>query len=178
MGNPRPEGEKITKDIGKIFKLQKELNYTAIKISDTLKIHLATASNYNSSLDKDEERVCIQKVITEIMINTEADEVIKELFDSLKNRHPSNLESIKGSEFVFDYVYLLYHKCHKINPNRDGPYIDSPDWRKNKKATTNSINKKDNKCFRYAPTVALNQEEIGKNSERLTRLKPFLNKYK
>ena len=121
MKNPRPEGEKITKDIGNIFKLQKELNYTAIKISDTLKIHLATASYYNSSLDKDEECVCIQKVITEIMINTEADEVITELFDSLKNRYPSNLEPIKGSEFVFDYVYLLYYKCHKIYPNRDGP---------------------------------------------------------
>ena len=37
----------------------------------------------------------------EILINDEADEVIKELFDSLKN----NLESIKGSEFVFD-VYI------------------------------------------------------------------------
>ena len=45
----------------------------------------------------------------EIIINDEADEVIKELFDSLKN----NFESMKGSEFVFDYVQLLYYKCHK-----------------------------------------------------------------
>ena len=58
----------------------------------------------------------------EIMINDEADEVIKELFDSLKNRY-QNLESMKGSAFVFDYV----HKCHKINPNCGGSYIDSPD---------------------------------------------------
>ena len=36
------------------------------------------------------------------MMNHEADEVIKELFDSLKNKHQSNLESMKGSEFVFD----------------------------------------------------------------------------
>ena len=48
---------------------------------------------------------CIQKVI--IMINNEADEVIKELFGSIKNRYQNNLESMKGSEFVFDYVYLL-----------------------------------------------------------------------
>ena len=54
----------------------------------------------------------------EIMINQEADEVIKELFDSLKNRYQNNLESIKYSEFVFDYVDLLYYKCHKINPNK------------------------------------------------------------
>ena len=69
----------------------------------------------------------------EIMINDKAGEVIEELFDSLKNRHQNNLELMKGSEFIFDYVQLLYYKCHKINPNRSGSYIDSPDWIKNKK---------------------------------------------
>ena len=34
---------------------------------------------------------------------------------------------IKGCEFVFDYVRLLYDKCHKIYLNRGGSYIDSPD---------------------------------------------------
>ena len=46
---------------------------------------------------------------------------------------------MKGSEFVFDYVHLMYYKCHGINLN--------PDWIKNKKATINFINKKDNKYF-------------------------------
>ena len=46
----------------------------------------------------------------EIMINDEADEVIEELFKSLQN----NLKVLmKGSEFVFDYIHLLYYKCHK-----------------------------------------------------------------
>ena len=49
------------------------------------------------------------------MINDEADEFIKEIFDSLKNRYQNNLESMKRCEFIFDYVHLLYHKCHKIN---------------------------------------------------------------
>ena len=42
----------------------------------------------------------------EIMMNDEADEVIKELFDSFKNRYQNNLESMKGTESVFDYVHL------------------------------------------------------------------------
>ena len=67
------------------------------------------------------------------MIHEEADEVIKELLDSLKNRYQNNFESMKCSEFVFDYVHLLYYKCHKINPNHGGSYIDSPDWIKRKK---------------------------------------------
>ena len=44
-----------------------------------------------------------------ININDEADEVKKELFDSLKNRYQNNLESMKGSEFFFNYVQLLYY---------------------------------------------------------------------
>ena len=57
------------------------------------------------------------------MINDEADEFI----NSLKNRYQNNLKSIKGNEFVFDYIHLLYYKCHKINVNRCGSYTGSPD---------------------------------------------------
>ena len=56
----------------------------------------------------------------EIMMNDEACKVIKELFDSLEYRFQKNLESVKGSEFVFDYVQLLYYKCRKINPDCGG----------------------------------------------------------
>ena len=87
------------------------------------------------------------------------------------------MESIKGSECAFDYVHLLYCKCLKINQNCDGSYIDSLDWIKNKKATINPINKKDNKCFQYAETVPLNHEEIKKDPQRITKIKPFINKY-
>ena len=89
-----------------------------------------------------------------IMISDEADEVSEQLFNSVKNRYQNNLQSMRESEFIFDYFQLLYYKCHKINLNRGGSYIDSPEWIKNKKATINPINKKDTKCFQYAVTVA------------------------
>ena len=56
----------------------------------------------------------------EVMTNDEADEVMKELFDSPKSRYQNNLELMKDIEFVCDHVQLLYYKCHKINPSRDG----------------------------------------------------------
>ena len=40
----------------------------------------------------------------EIIINEEIDEIIEERFKSLKNRYQNNLEFMKGSQFVFDYV--------------------------------------------------------------------------
>ena len=49
----------------------------------------------------------------EIMISDDIDKFIKVLFKSRKNRYQNNLESIKGSGVVFDYVHLLYDKCHK-----------------------------------------------------------------
>ena len=49
---------------------------------------------------------------------------------------------MKNNEFLFDYVQLLYYKCHKINPNRGGSYIDSPNWIKIEKTTINNVNKK------------------------------------
>ena len=74
-------------------------------------------------IDNDEERVIQSKSDKiEIMSNDEADEVIKELFDSLKNRDQNNLKSMKGSVFVFNYVHLMYYKCHKINLNRGGSF--------------------------------------------------------
>ena len=44
----------------------------------------------------------------EIVINDEANEDIKELFDSLRNRYQNDLESMKGSEFILDYVHFLF----------------------------------------------------------------------
>ena len=72
------------------------------------------------------------------MINDGANEVIEEFFDSLKNSYQNHLESMKGNEFLFDYVHLLYYKYRKINPNRGESYIDSPDWIKNKKSNNKS----------------------------------------
>ena len=50
-------------------------------------------------------------------------------------------------------------------------------WFDKKQATINPINKVDNKCFRYAVTVALNYEEIKKDPQRITKIKPSIDKY-
>ena len=84
---------------------------------------------------------------------------------------------MKGSEFVFDYIRLLYYKCHNIYSKYSGSYIHSSDWIKNQNAAINLINKKDSKCFQYVVTLTLNYEEIKKDPQRITRIKPLINKY-
>ena len=130
-----------------------------LKISNTWKIELTIANNFISSIDRDEEHLIHSKSDhVETMINDKAGEVIKEPFDSLKNRYKNNLESIKDSDFVLDYVHLLYYKCHKINLNRGSPY-----W-------INPMNKV-SKCYQYAVTVALNHDEIKKDQQRIVTIK-------
>ena len=60
---------------------------------------------------------------------------------------------MRGSEFEFDGVNLLYYDFNKISLNRGGSHIESAKWIKNK----STINPKNNdyKCFQYAVTVAL-----------------------
>ena len=41
---------------------------------------------------------------------------------------------------------------------------------KNKKATINLFNRKDNKCFQDAVTVTLNHEEIKQDLQRITKI--------
>ena len=48
--------------------------------------------------------------------------------------------------------------------------------KKRKKSRKNPKNE-DGKCFHYAATVALNREEIKKDPQRISKIKPFINKY-
>ena len=51
-----------------------------------------TINSFSSEDDNDEEHVMLSKSDNlEIMISDESDEIIKNLFDSLKNRYQNNL---------------------------------------------------------------------------------------
>ena len=98
------------------------------------------------------------------------------------NRYQEGLETkTKGSSFVFELIDLLEYHLHKISLNRGSSYINSREWIKNKGVTINPKNTKDTKnnmCFQYAITAALNHQNIDRHPERISNLKPFINNYK
>ena len=146
--------------------------------SDAWKIQLTIAINIIYSKDTEEERVLhLNSDIIKFTSYSESNNVIKKLFKLLRSKYQVNLEtSMKGSNFTFDSVQLMHYKCHKVEFKRDGSYIDSPNWLKNKKATINPKDQ-DDKCFQYVATVALNFDEIESRSERVSNIKLFMNKY-
>ena len=113
----------------------------------------------------------------EFMNGSDTDEIIKGLFESFLRKYEENLqEERKGSDFEFDGVNFLYYDVNKISISRGGSYIDSPQWLKNKKSTINPKNN-DYKCFQYAVTLALNLDRINGHPERISKIKPFIEKY-
>ena len=108
---------------------------------------------------------------------SDTDEIIEGLFKSFLQKYEENLqEKMKGLDFEFDGVNFLYYDFNKISINRGGSYIDSPKWLKDKKPTINP-KYNDHKCFQYAVTLALNLDKINNNPERISKIKPFIEKY-
>ena len=93
-----------------------------------MKIQLIIAINFISSKDSKEIRNMHSKSDNEeIMMGSETDQIIEELFESLLKRYQEGLEeSMKGSEFILDSVDVLYYDLNTIGLNRGGSYIDSP----------------------------------------------------
>ena len=106
--------------------------------SDAWKIQLTIAANFISLKDGEEERV-MHSSSGNIKFTPygDADDVIDELFESLRSKYQLNLEiSMRRSDFISNSVQLMYCKCYRVHFMRGGSYIDSPDWIKRKKTTT------------------------------------------
>ena len=111
------------------------------------------------------------------MFGDDNDDIIEQLFESLLQKYEESLQNkMRGSEFEFDGVNFLYYDFNKTSINRGGSYIDSPKWLKDKKSTINPKNS-DDKCFQYAVTLALNLDKIKKDPQRVSKIKPFIEKY-
>ena len=102
---------------------------------------------------------------------------VRRLFKSVLQRYQEGLQGkMKGSDFEFYGVNLLYYDFNKISLNRGESYIESAKWMKDKKST---INPKNNnyKCFQYAVTVALNHDKINNHPQKVSKIRPFINQY-
>ena len=102
------------------------------------------AINFISPKDSDDTRTMHTKSNNvEIMIGSETYEIIEDLFESFLQKYQEGLEeSMRGSEFVYDSVDVLYYNLNKVSLSRAVSYIDSPKWLENKKATINPQQKK------------------------------------
>ena len=109
--------------------------------SSEWEIHLTMAINFISFKDSDETRTMHTKSNNvEIVIGSETNKIIEDHFESFLQKYQEGLEeSMRGSEFVYDSVDVLYYNLNKVTLSRGGSYIDFPKWLKNKKVTINLL---------------------------------------
>ena len=143
------------------------------------KIQITMRIIFTSFIDKNETQVMHTKNDNvEIMNCTDTSDAINELIDSFMKRYQEGLETkMKGSSYKFERIHLLEYHLHKISLNRGSSYIESLESIKNKGVTKNPKNTKNNNCFQYAITAALNYRNIDYHLERISKLKPFINNY-
>ena len=143
------------------------------------KIQLIMRIIFVSFIDANETRVMHTKSDNvEIMSGIETSNAINGLFSSFFKRYQEGLETkMKGSSFTFEHVDLLEYHFHKISLNRGSSYIRCPEWIKNKGVTINPKNTRNNMCFQYAITAALNHHNISHHPERISKLRSFINNY-
>ena len=68
------------------------------------------------------------------MRGSNTNEIIRDLFNSILRRYQGGLhQSMRGSEFVFDYVESLNHIFYKVDLKRSESYIET-EWLKDKGA--------------------------------------------
>ena len=134
--------------------------------------------NFISSNDTGEIRtISVWSDNEEIRSGNETNSIIRRLLKSFLTNYQNEEKILRnGSNFVFESVNLLSYHIHDTTLKRGKSYIKSPEWILNKRATINPKNK-DNKCFQYSITVALNHQNIENHPERISNIKPFIDQY-
>ena len=141
-------------------------------------IQLIAEINFISLPGSDETRVMYTRSDNEeFMIGDNTNEIIKSLFESFLQRFKENLQDkMRGSDFEFDGINFFYYNFNKTSIYRDGSYIDSPKWLRDKKSTINPKNN-DLKCFQYAATLELIFDNVNNHPEKKSKIRPFIDQY-
>ena len=146
--------------------------------SNEWKIQINMHVNFVSSNDNGENgTIFVWSDNEEIRLGNETDNIIKRLINSFLNNYQKEEIILRnGSNFLYESVDLLSYHIHKTSLRRENSNVKSCEWLMNKRATTNPKNK-DDKCFQYSITVALNHQNIENHPERISNIEPFIDKY-
>ena len=136
------------------------------------KMQLTMNINFMHTTDPNKNRnFYVKSDNVEIRPGSNINDVLIKLLESFLDNYGKEEQILRnGSNYSFECVDMTTIHFHDIELKRGSSYFDSPAWIKNKHATINPNNIKDNRCFQYAIIAALHHQEIGKDSQRITKL--------
>ena len=174
---PKP----IKKAAGKAFLRAKNIIlglYDSVKA--TLRSHVENQKqvkdNTNLTTHENEGDIHYEKI--EMPFNSLMTEIfgasdISDLIERMLAYIESQTENPKFPEsgFTLDKIMHLHINFHRLVLTRGGSYIVLPEWLKSQKAVINPQNK-DEECFKWDVIAALHHEEIKKDHQSISRLRP------
>ena len=90
-----------------------------INDSRVWKIQINMHVNFISCKDTGETRtICAWSNNVSIMQGRDTNDIIKELFEFFLRHYQETLKTIKGTNFVFESVYLMEYKIYRIRLKR------------------------------------------------------------
>ena len=99
-------------------------------------------------------------------INGLVSEMLTHMTEQIEN------PALRDSKFVFDGVVHRDIDFHRLNLTRGSSYIPLPDWLAKKGAIINPKNL-DMECFKWAVTTAMKCEDIGDDTEQISKLRRY-----
>ena len=113
-------------------------------------------------------------LITEFFEASDINDLIQRMLAYIKAQTEN--PKFPESGFTLDKIMHLCRNFHKLALTRGGSYIELPKWLKSKKAVIKTQNK-DEECFKWAVIGAFHHEEIKKDHQRISRLRPYEKQY-
>ena len=130
---------------------------------------LESDGSYETKVDK-----VFNSAMTEIFRGSNVEDLLSVMFAHIKTQveHPA----LPKSGFTLDHIMHLDIDFHQLVLTRGSSHIELPQWIASKKAVINPKNE-DEECFKWAVVAALHCEEISVNPERISKLRPFAERY-
>ena len=101
---------------------------------------------------------------------SDMDEIASAMIEHMKQQIEN--PALRDSKFVFNGVIHRNIDFHRLNLTRGSSYLPLPEWLAQKGAIINPKNS-DIECFKWAVIAAMKWREIGKNPQRISKLRSY-----
>ena len=109
-------------------------------------------------------------LLTEIFEGSDINDLIQRMLEHIKTQVEN--PRMPESSFSLDKTMYLYINFHRLALTRDSSYTELSQWLKSKKVVINPQNK-DEEYIKWAVIAALHHENIKKEHQRMSKLKPY-----
>ncbi|XP_057310491.1 uncharacterized protein LOC130648455 [Hydractinia symbiolongicarpus] len=134
---------------------------------------------WKKSIDGTNEFIEVDKVFHSNMTSVFQGTIVNESLDTMFAQMKTHIENpaLPKSGFSIGRIQHLDVDFHKLKLRWGSSYIETPKWIATKKAIINP-NNNDQECLRWALIAVLHYEDIAKDPQRISKLRPYVDRYK